>query len=149
MKASGDPGTITSSNTSASSSFIEQQRSLLLLDDDMLHLVLSHFDVQTLIEKKQVCHDWKRIGTQVIDAKQTKSFVTNQELRRAVKKYCGYRDGRSYIYNHDSSAGGNPDVAEEFAVTYGYPIAKWDVSELEDFSHVFVCMEVFNEELSK
>jgi hypothetical protein len=99
-----------------------------LLPDDLLLPILSHFDVKTLIEKKQVCHSWRQTCTAAIDAKRTassrKAFTTDQELHETLKKYCGYNKAtRSYSRC-------DPHVAEEIAQTYGYPISKWDVSNL-------------------
>jgi surface protein len=98
-----------------------------------------------LIEKKRVCRSWRDTCTDAIDAKQTKAFLTNQELRQAVQKYCGYNKAtRSFWYNEHC----NPQEAEEIAQTYGYPINKWDVSNLQDLSYIFYYVDTFNEDIS-
>jgi hypothetical protein len=83
--------------------------------------------VKTLIKKKRVCRHWRQMGTKVIEAKRTSStrkvLTTNQELCDAVGRYCEAKD---------------PDAVEKIAATYGWPINKWDVSNLQDFSNVFV-----------
>jgi hypothetical protein len=61
-----------------------------ILPEDLLLPILSHFDVKTLIEKKQVCRSWRHSCTEAIDAKRTQAFSTSEELRQAVRKYCGY-----------------------------------------------------------
>jgi hypothetical protein len=100
-----------------------------LLPDELWLSVLSHLDVKTLIEKKRVCRSWRDTCTDAIDAKQTKAFSTNQELRQAVQKYCGYNEA-----THSFSEHCYPQDIEEIAQTYGYPIKKWDVSSVRDFS---------------
>jgi surface protein len=110
------------------------------LPEDLWLPILSHLDVKTLIEKKQVCRTWRHTCTEAIDAKRTpttrKVFTTNKELCDAVKKYCGYN---SQCDPHD---------AEEIAHTYGYPINKWDVSSLQDFDSIFYAANTFNEDIS-
>jgi surface protein len=106
---------------------------LSLLPDDLLLPILSHLDVKTLIEKKEVCRSWRHTCTQAINAKPTKAFSTNEELCEAVKKYTGQC---------------SPQEAEEFAQTYGYPINQWDVSAVQDFQDVFSHADTFNEDIS-
>jgi surface protein len=116
-----------------------------VLPDDLWLLVLSHFDVKTLMEKKQVCRSWCHSCTEAMDAKQTMAFSTNQQLRQAVQKYCRYDEAtESYSSQHQN----NPQDAEEMAQTYGYPIDKWDVSNLQDFSNIFQGIDTFNEDIS-
>ena len=79
------------------------------------------------------------MSTQAIDQKcgGTPPFQTNDELRRTtVWKYIKTVD--------------NPVDTEKIGRTYGWPIGKWDVSKLEDFSHVFYdrC-STFNEDISE
>ena len=111
--------------------------------EDLLPGILSHLDMTTLIEKKRVNHNWKQICNDVIDAKRTKAFETNQELKDAVKKYCGYNE------NTETYSGlCSPEDAEEMASTYGYPINKWGVSNASDLSKIFHENDVFNEDIS-
>jgi surface protein len=116
------------------------------LPDDLLLPILSHLDVKTLIEKKRVCSTWRDTCTEAINAKQTsttqKAFSTNQELRQAVLKYCGYDDDTTSYLQCD------PQAIEEIAQTYGYPINKWDVSNLQDLSFIFCDVQAFNEDIS-
>jgi surface protein len=116
------------------------------LPDNLLLPILSHLDVKTLIEKKRVCSTWRHACTEAIDAKQTsttqKAFSTNQELRQAVIKYCGFSEvTKSYVQC-------DPQAIEEIAQTYGYPINKWDVSNLQDFSNIFIAVDTLNEDMS-
>jgi surface protein len=119
-----------------------------LLPDDLLLPILSHLDVKTLIEKTQVCRSWRVHCTESIDAKQTsatrKAFSTSQELRQAVRQYCGYNQATRSC----SSQLFTPKDAEEIAQTYGYPINKWDVSKLNDFDGIFGNVATFNEDIS-
>jgi surface protein len=103
------------------------------LPEELFPSILSHLDVKTLIEKKRVCSTWRHTCTEAIDAQQIpttrKVFSTSVELRQAVKKYCGYD-------------------AEEILQTYGYPINKWDVSNLQNFSGIFRDANTFDEDIS-
>jgi surface protein len=38
---------------------------------------------------------------------------------------------------------------EELAALHGWPIGKWDVSNITDFSNIFCGIEDFNEDTSK
>ena len=58
------------------------------LPQELIPSILSHYDVQTLIEKKRVCRNWKQMCTNVIIAKRRRAFQTNEELKDAVNKYC-------------------------------------------------------------
>jgi F-box-like len=90
------------------------------LPEELFPSILSHLDVKTLIQKKQVCRIWRDTCTKAVDAKQTsttrKAFSTNKELREAVKKYCGFNEATKSYSPY------NPQDAEEIAQTYGYPI---------------------------
>ena len=99
----------------------------------VLH-TLSFFGVTELVHMKQVCKKWQQLCTQAIDSKcpNPKIFETNQELKDTVRKYCKNQ----------------PANIEEIAVVYGYPINKWKVQELVDFSHVFSHQSKFNEDIS-
>jgi surface protein len=118
----------------------------LRLPDDLLLPILSHLGVKTLIEKKRVCRSWRDTCTETIDAKQTsstrKAFSTNLELCQAVERYRGYGNCTKSYSQCD------PQEAEDFAQTYGYPINKWDVSNVQDLSFVFHNTSNFNENIS-
>jgi surface protein len=121
------------------------------LPEDLFPSILSHWDVVTLVEKKRVCQDWKLLCTDAIDAKRTettqKTFRTNQELKDVVKKYCGYYEDPILADTHGYSQVCSPEDAEEIATTYGWPINKWDVSNVQDFSHIFATNQGFNEDI--
>jgi surface protein len=130
------------------------ERQSWLLPEDLLLPIFAYLDVKTLIEKKQVSRSWRVNCTAAIDAMRTittrKAFSTKEELREAVKKYGGYNETavshsqqRVYSWSHC-----NPQEAEEIAQTYGYPINKWDVSNLKDFSGIFFIADTFNEDIS-
>eukprot|EP00978_Attheya_sp_CCMP212_P003706 scaffold7843_cov47-Attheya_sp.AAC.1 len=96
--------------------------------EDLTPHILSFLDVPTLVRKKAVCRSWQRKFTKAVDRKSyrkasttRRAFQSNQELRDAVNKYVKY----------------DPDDAEEFATTYGWPIDKWDVSNVDDFTSIF------------
>jgi hypothetical protein len=56
-----------------------------------------------------------------------RAFQSKEELKRALRKYCAAHN------------------VDDIARTYGYPIDKWDVSQLQDMSGLFVGMERFDE----
>eukprot|EP00978_Attheya_sp_CCMP212_P044198 scaffold303839_cov48-Attheya_sp.AAC.1 len=102
--------------------------------EDLTPHILSFLDVPTLVRNKAVCRSWRRLFTEAVDRKARisttrRAFQSNQELRDAVNKYVKY----------------DSDDAEEFATTYGWPIDKWDVSNVDDFTKIFQGKESFNE----
>eukprot|EP00978_Attheya_sp_CCMP212_P012761 scaffold31898_cov47-Attheya_sp.AAC.1 len=100
--------------------------------EDLTPHILSFLDVPTLVQKKAVCRSWQRLFTEAVDRKASRTprpFQSRQELRGAVNKYVKY----------------DPDDAEEFASTYGWPIDKWDVSNVNDFTSIFEGKKLFNE----
>eukprot|EP00978_Attheya_sp_CCMP212_P010052 scaffold24060_cov50-Attheya_sp.AAC.6 len=106
----------------------------LELPEELARVIMSYWDVPTLVKKKAVCLTWKRLCTAVIDDKAPipkKAFLSGDELRSAVLQYAVY----------------NSTQAEEFASTYGWPIGNWDVSRVRDFSRVFMEIKTFNEKI--
>jgi surface protein len=135
-----------------------------LLPDDIMFVVLTHLDVQQMVKNKRICRTWRRLCTQAIDAKLTDTtrriFRTNGEIRFATIRYAGYEfDWYGYLYNDDESENDEPDLllnrfeycdpedAEELACQYGWPIGKWDVSNVRDFSYAFYHLTPFNEDI--
>eukprot|EP00978_Attheya_sp_CCMP212_P019503 scaffold54778_cov33-Attheya_sp.AAC.1 len=103
------------------------------MPEDVVGFILSFLDVPTLVEKKAVCRSWRLLFTHTINQKAPtpKAFESRTQLRQAVAKYTKY----------------NLVDAEEFATTYGWPIGRWDVSNILDFSSLFACMKSFNEDI--
>jgi surface protein len=102
----------------------------LEIPEEMEYLIMSFWDVPTLVQNKAVCRRWKRVCTAVIDQKEPvprKAFETSVELRSAIKRY------KVGAY------------AETLASTYGWPIDKWDVSRIQDFSLAFTERDDFND----
>eukprot|EP00978_Attheya_sp_CCMP212_P009639 scaffold22881_cov28-Attheya_sp.AAC.1 len=102
----------------------------LEIPEEMEYLIMSFWDVPTLVQNKAVCRRWKRVCTAVIDQKEAvprKAFETKDELRSAIKRY---------------TVGA---YAEALASTYGWPIDKWDVSRIQDFSWAFAERDGFND----
>eukprot|EP00978_Attheya_sp_CCMP212_P025054 scaffold79864_cov46-Attheya_sp.AAC.1 len=100
--------------------------------EDLAPHIINFLDVPTLVQKKIVCRSWQRRFTEMIDQKAptpTRPFQSGQELRDAVNKYVQY----------------DPDDADEFATTYGWPIDRWNVSHVDDFRWTFRGKESFNE----
>eukprot|EP00978_Attheya_sp_CCMP212_P047398 scaffold421345_cov48-Attheya_sp.AAC.1 len=104
-----------------------------VVPEDVGRHILSFLDVPTLVRKKTVCRSWKLLFTNTINEKAStpKPFESNEELREAVKKYTKY----------------NIVDAEEFATTHGWPIGRWDVSNIENFRDIFLYAESFNERI--
>ena len=101
--------------------------------DDVASYILTFLDVPTLVQKKAVCRSWKVLFSNTIHQKAStpQPFQSRDELRAAVNKYVKY----SHV------------DAEEFAETYGWPIGRWDVSLVEDFSSLFYYKSSFNENI--
>eukprot|EP00978_Attheya_sp_CCMP212_P004803 scaffold10586_cov46-Attheya_sp.AAC.1 len=100
--------------------------------EDLTPHIISFLDVPSLVRNKAVCRSWQRLFTEAVDRKAPttpRAFQSGQELRGAVNKYVKY----------------DPDDAEEFVKTYGWPIDKWDVSHVNDFTRIFQGKESFNE----
>jgi surface protein len=73
--------------------------------------------------------------------KQTKAFLTNEEVCQAVRKYCGYKNATCSFLHCD------PQDAKEIAQTYRYPINNWDVFKLQDASFIFHLVDSFIEDI--
>eukprot|EP00978_Attheya_sp_CCMP212_P045282 scaffold340347_cov51-Attheya_sp.AAC.1 len=101
--------------------------------EDVGRYILSYLDVPTLVRKKAVCRSWQLLFTSTIHQKAStpKAFQSPEELKEAVNKYLKY----------------NVDDAEEFATTYGWPVGRWDVSNIQYFSHLFNVKTNFNENI--
>eukprot|EP00978_Attheya_sp_CCMP212_P043291 scaffold279942_cov32-Attheya_sp.AAC.1 len=105
-----------------------------VVPEDVGHYILSFLDVPTLVQKKAVCRSWKVLLTNTIRQKAStpKAFQSKRELKDAVDMYSEFNLGD----------------AEEIAHTYGWPIDRWDVSHVEDFSQLFRWKESFDENIS-
>ena len=107
-------------NTSPLENFWESHHDILLLE------ILTFLDVVNLVQAKGVCHQLQRMATKAIEQKcdnNPQAFENGVELRIAVRKYIKTVE--------------NPKDAESIARTYGWPIGKWDVSQVTYFSWVF------------
>jgi hypothetical protein len=84
----------------------------------MILSTLSFLDVKTFLQREKINKTWRQLCKKTIDDKcghhGPKAFQSKQELRDVVKKYCNYDAGSM----------------EEIACTYGYPIDKWNVSQI-------------------
>jgi surface protein len=119
--------------------------------------ILSHLDVATVIEKKRVDRAWRALGDAAIDGKRMRkdALKTTFELRCVIEVYMGLH------FTLESKEWDPPDSAiqeryttidredaEELASVHGWPIGKWDVSNITDFSNIFCGIEDFNEDIS-
>jgi surface protein len=99
----------------------------------LLSFTLSFLDVKALLQKIKVNKTWQKLCERTIQDKcgsnGPKPFESKKELRDAIEKYCLYL----------------PECMEEIACMYGYPIDKWDVSQLQDMSEIFSGMFFFDE----
>eukprot|EP00978_Attheya_sp_CCMP212_P041886 scaffold246015_cov55-Attheya_sp.AAC.2 len=103
------------------------------LPDDVGHHSIGFLDVSTLVKKQIVCCSWRALFTTTIEQKAPtpQAFKTGDELQIAVKKYEQY----------------NPNDAEEFTTTYGWPIGRWNVSNVQNFESVFEYRESFKKSI--
>jgi surface protein len=102
--------------------------------EDVGRHILSFLDVPTLVHKKVVCRSWQLLFTATINAKAPtpQAFQSSKELLEAVEKYAKY----------------NIVDADEFAETYGWPIGRWDVSNIRYFNCIFYYADAsFNENI--
>jgi surface protein len=107
----------------------------LNVPEELVYLIMSYWDVPTLVKSKAVCRLWQMLCTILIDRKAPiprRVFETGDELRNAVLRYTRY----------------NPTDADAFATTYGWSINNWDVSKVHDFSYTFKDRKYFNESIS-
>lgn len=114
--------------------------------DEAIHLILSYLQLDALLGKKLVCQQWKTIVTNVINGKKRKAFETSRELKHMVQKYFQWakhcRDG-AQVYNYECTSEDIENIA-----AYGWPIGKWDVSNIKDFAEVFLGCNMFNFDVS-
>eukprot|EP00978_Attheya_sp_CCMP212_P038148 scaffold186147_cov40-Attheya_sp.AAC.1 len=103
------------------------------LPDDVGRHIVGFLDVPTLVQKKIICRSWRAFFADTIERKAPvpKAFESGDQLQGAVEKYTQY----------------DPKDAEYFATTYGWPIARWDVSNVEVFDKVFNWKHSFNESI--
>lgn len=108
---------------------------LLLLreKDDVVLFIFGFVDFPTLVRMQRVCTYWKQmVHQQAIPARLgSKQFLTHEELVDKIRKYCGRK----------------LKFAEELAGTYGWPIGKWNVSRITNFSRLFWNQRSFNEDI--
>eukprot|EP00978_Attheya_sp_CCMP212_P013040 scaffold32535_cov44-Attheya_sp.AAC.7 len=105
-----------------------------VVPEDVGRHILSFLDVPTLVRKKAVCRSWQILFTHAIRQKASipKAFQSRAELKEAVDKYTNY----------------NLVDADEFAKTYGWPIDRWDVSNIQNFAFLFEGARSFNQDIS-
>ena len=111
--------------------FWESHHDILLLE------ILTFVDVVSLVQAKGVCRQLQRMATKAIDQKSNnnpRAFENGNELRITVRQYIKTVE--------------NPKDAESIARTYGWPIGKWDVSHVTDFSGMFDLCSTFNDDIS-
>lgn len=101
--------------------------------DRIVTCMLSFMDVSDVVRFKGVDQKWKELCVDVIkhNFKPKKTFKTKDKLCWAVKKY--FKN--------------NKKAMDFFGRTYGYPIGKWNVSRITDFSYLFEGHADFNEEI--
>eukprot|EP00546_Thalassionema_frauenfeldii_P011812 CAMPEP_0178906524 /NCGR_PEP_ID=MMETSP0786-20121207/6876_1 /TAXON_ID=186022 /ORGANISM="Thalassionema frauenfeldii, Strain CCMP 1798" /LENGTH=273 /DNA_ID=CAMNT_0020578247 /DNA_START=152 /DNA_END=973 /DNA_ORIENTATION=+ len=103
------------------------------LPEDVLLVLFSFIEFPLLCRIKPVCQRWMaRVDRAIVIRQQnSKAFTSHPELIAAVHKY--YYDKVKH--------------AEILARTYGWPIGKWDVSRVTNFTDVFERMSMFNEDI--
>eukprot|EP00547_Thalassionema_nitzschioides_P018380 CAMPEP_0194254454 /NCGR_PEP_ID=MMETSP0158-20130606/32227_1 /TAXON_ID=33649 /ORGANISM="Thalassionema nitzschioides, Strain L26-B" /LENGTH=178 /DNA_ID=CAMNT_0038992493 /DNA_START=90 /DNA_END=623 /DNA_ORIENTATION=+ len=104
--------------------------------DDLLLEIMSFVDVLTLENIQKVNGRWEIFAEWTVNKKlnknKQKKFQTKEEIIEVVRLY----DKRGSI-----------EDAEWIARTYGWPIDRWDVSEMTDLSTVFAHLCTFNEDI--
>jgi surface protein len=104
-------------------------------DGTLVVHAFSFLDVKSLVQQERVNKTWRKLCRKTIEAKCVpngpKAFQSKKELEKAVGRYCRY--------DYDAKA------MEEIACTYGYPIDKWDVSQITNMSRLFNGTKTFNQ----
>jgi hypothetical protein len=93
---------------------------------------LSFLEVKSLLQQESVNKTWWILCKTTTHGKcgpnGPKAFQSNKELGDAVINYCEYE----------------AKAMEEISCTYGYPIDKWNVSQVKDMSCMFENLYTFN-----
>ena len=107
----------------------EQEESFETLPDELKIRIIDFLAVKSILQSKQVSRSWNNTYCDsALKAKKKPGagiFREKKELQTAVDKLCKCLD--PYDEN----------IAEEVACSYGWPIGKWDVSQITDFSFLF------------
>jgi len=102
--------------------------------DDLVLLIFGFVDFPTLIRIQRVCMYWREMVQQLIPTiLGNRMFLTNGEHRERIRQYLNNK----------------LKYADELARTYGWPIGKWNVSQVTDFSNMFYKRKDFNEDISE
>ena len=106
-------------------------------DGLVLHL-LSFLDLSEVTRLSRVSKTWQTLCTSVISSNfpAKKDFQTGEELQDAVNDFCSKYENCSLHSKH---------AIDAIASTYGYPINKWRVGKVQDFSNMFRWKNQFNE----
>mmetsp|Transcript_29382 Transcript_29382/g.43364 ORF Transcript_29382/g.43364 Transcript_29382/m.43364 type:complete len:219 (-) Transcript_29382:23-679(-) len=109
-------------------------RDAVVLSEDILMLIFSFTDFVTLIGVQRICMHWKLMVCRTLPfALGSKPFETRRELIGRIREYCGNK----ILY------------ADKIARVYGWPIGKWDVSEIDCFDGAFEDQANFNEDIGE
>jgi hypothetical protein len=89
------------------------------LTEDVARYIVGFLDAPTLLKQKTVRRSWRALFTDTIERKAStpQPFQSRNELRMVVKKYAKY----------------NPNDTDDFTTTYGWPIGRWNVSNVQNF----------------
>jgi len=109
-------------------------------NDDMLEFILSFLDIVSLLKKKRICKRWEALCTLNID-KKSRVFEFEKELKDAIRVYNDIK------HNYNISFEMKAIEIEPIASIYCWPICKWNVSQIRDFSNLFSNMRDFNEDI--
>mmetsp|Transcript_509 Transcript_509/g.763 ORF Transcript_509/g.763 Transcript_509/m.763 type:complete len:258 (+) Transcript_509:88-861(+) len=106
---------------------------LLKEQDDVTMVIMSFLNFPTLIRIQRVSTYWKVLVCRAMPGRLgSKMFMTKEELAERIGQYCN--DKIKY--------------ADDIASTYGWPIGKWNVSQITDFTFAFYIKHKFNEDIS-
>mmetsp|Transcript_26903 Transcript_26903/g.40860 ORF Transcript_26903/g.40860 Transcript_26903/m.40860 type:complete len:242 (-) Transcript_26903:34-759(-) len=110
-------------------------RDAVVLSEDILMLIFSFTDFVTLIRVVQrICMHWKMMVCRTLPfILGSKPFESKEELIGRIQEYCGDK-----ILH-----------ADKIARLHGWPIGKWNVSEIDDFEDAFEDQVDFNEDIGE
>mmetsp|Transcript_6285 Transcript_6285/g.9666 ORF Transcript_6285/g.9666 Transcript_6285/m.9666 type:complete len:302 (+) Transcript_6285:87-992(+) len=110
------------------------------LPEDVILIAFRYLSFPALCRVKTVCKWWMQHVNKAVDlGLGNKPFLTNEELVKAARDHYNYKwaPGPAKVFRDH--------IVEKLATIYGWPIGKWDVSQVTNFSRVFEDQIDFND----
>jgi len=125
----------------------------VLLSNDLLLEILSYWDVVLITQKMIICRTWRLVSTLAIDCKIQggirRRIVRSRELNELVRRYMKFKTKPTKASSSIIKDAMRREQVELIANTYGWPIGRWDISQIRIFSNIFRDQTTFNEDISQ